>query len=87
MAFLNEDGLQEFAKLLIEKGEWLGADPATDDYFNYKNGEYGVRASFAREADEAGFAYTALDLEHPPVVVSPDQPSAYSGALIWIKTE
>lgn len=84
MAFLNEDGLQEFAKLLIEKGEWLGADPATDDYGLYGDGQYGVRASFARCAN---WANTALDLEYPPVVVSPNQPYEYSGALIWIKTE
>lgn len=55
MAFLDENGLQEFVKLLVEKGEWLGADPDNDDYFDYI-GEYGVRASYARYADRSDYA-------------------------------
>ena len=53
MAFLDENGLQEFAKLLVEKGEWLGADPDNDNYFYYTDGEYGVRASYARASENA----------------------------------
>jgi hypothetical protein len=67
MAFLNEDGLQEFAKLLIEEGEWLGANP-DDNYWDYDSGNYGVRANYARKAGEADFAVqadTAFELYTP----------------------
>lgn len=60
MAFLDENGLQEFAKLLVEKGEWLGAS-SDDNYYDYDSGSYGVRANYARRAEEAGYAEYASE--------------------------
>lgn len=50
--YLDQSGFEELLKLLIEKGEWIGAS-AEDNYYDYASGNYGVRANYARYAEQA----------------------------------